>query len=202
MSEPTTDTLPDAPPPTDAPPDGGKSFSQADVDRIVSERLARAKSSPPPDYDQLKAAASELEQLKAAQLSETEKLQKRAEAAEAKAAEAASRAQGALRRAAIVAAAQRAGAVDPDAVVALLDQSSVTVDDDGTVTGAEEAVKDLLKAKQYLVGKTPTPAPGGADGGPRGKAPTSITKESLKAMTPQQIAALPQAEIDRVLAGN
>ena len=198
------DPTPD-PAPTPDPPAGEKTFTQADLDRIVAERLARAKAQPPADYDQLKAQAAELEALKASQLSEQEKLQKRAEAAEKAAQDAQDRANNALRRAAVVAAAQRAGAIDPDAVIALLDPSAVTIGDDGQVTGVDEAVKALLDSKQYLVGKPPTPVPGGADGGVRGSGPSAITRESLKAMTPQQIATLMQtnpAEVNRALAEN
>ena len=106
----------------------------------------------------------------------------------------------ALQRAAVVAAAQRAGAVDPDAVFALLNKSAVTVGDDGSVTGADDAVKALLADKQYLVGKTPTPTPGGADGGPRGVPPWTINREDLAKMTPEQIDAAHRAgQLDHLL---
>lgn len=183
--DPDPNTPPPVAPPADPP--GDKSFTQADVDRIVSERLARAKSAPPPDYDDLKKAADELQALKASQLSDQEKLQQRAEAAEKAAQVAQQRANNALKRAAVVAAAQRAGAIDPDAVLALLPSSAVTVGDDGQVTGVDEAVTELLAAKQYLVGKPTTPTPGGADGGPRGKSSGTISREDLRNMTPEQI---------------
>lgn len=55
---------------------GGKpenqTFSQADVDRIVRERLGRERSSKA-DYDDLKAKAAELDKLRDAQASESEK---------------------------------------------------------------------------------------------------------------------------------
>jgi len=180
--DPTTD------PTTTEPPAGDKSFTQADVDRIVAERLARAKTTPPADYEALKAAKEKLDALEAAQQTETEKLQLRAEAAEKAAQAAQERAAGALKRAAVVAAATRAGAVDPDAVFALLDPSAVTVGDDGQVTGVDDAVKALLETKQYLVGKPTTPTPGGADGGPRGKQAGTISREDLKNMTSTEIA--------------
>lgn len=37
-----------------------KTFTQDEVDRIVKERLARAKATPPSDYEDLKKAAAEL----------------------------------------------------------------------------------------------------------------------------------------------
>jgi len=192
------------PPVAPAPNEPPKSFTQADVDRILADRLARAKAEPPADYDQLKAAAAELEKLKNDQMSETEKLTKAAALADERARAAEEKATNALMRAAIVSAAQRAGAVDPDAVLALVDRSTVKVGDDGQVTGVDEAVKALLDTKQYLVGKAPTPTPGGADAGPRGSGPSGITRESLKAMTPQQVAQLMTtnpADVTRALAG-
>jgi hypothetical protein len=161
------------PDPAPAPPAPDRTFTQADVDRIVAERVARAKTEPPADYAQLQAAAKKLADIEAAQLTETERLTKALAEADAKATASDERARNALQRAAVVAAAQRAGAVDPDAVVALLDRSAVTVADDGTVTGADDAVKALLAEKLYLVGKPPTPTPGGADGGVRPQPPAS-----------------------------
>jgi hypothetical protein len=46
--------------------------TQADLDRIIQERVARAK---PADYEDLRRAADELKALKDAQLTEAEKLQ-------------------------------------------------------------------------------------------------------------------------------
>lgn len=69
--------------------DGGKTFTQADIDRIVADRLARQKAQFG-DYDDLKTKAAELEELRKAQMtkeellaSELEAANKRIEAAEA-----------------------------------------------------------------------------------------------------------------------
>lgn len=146
-----------------------KSFSQADVDRIVRERLARAKAEPPSDYEDLKAKAAKLDEIEAASKTELEKAQEAARVAAEREKAALDRANVALRRSAVVAAAVKAKAVDPDAVFALVDPSQVTIGDDGQVTGAEDAVKALLEAKPYLVGSTQSA--GSADGGARGGAP-------------------------------
>ena len=206
---PTPPAAPATPPPATPPAapastDPPKTFTQEQLDQVIAERLARVKGTPPADYEQLKAAAAELEKLKTDQMSDTEKLTQAAALAEERARAAEERATNALVRAAVVSAATRAGAVDPDAVLALLDRSKVAVGDDGTVTGVDEAVKALLDSKQYLVGKPPTPLPGGADAGPRGAGPSAITRESLKAMTPQQVAQLMTsnpADVQRALAG-
>ena len=53
--------------------------------------------------------------------------------------------------------AQKAGIVDPDIIVKLLDRTAVKLNVDGTVTGVTEAVKSLAVEKPYLVGKPATP---------------------------------------------
>lgn len=63
-----------------------KTFSQADVDRIVADRLAR-ESKKYADYDELKAAKAELELRKQGELSEMEKLKAELDKAKAKTAE-------------------------------------------------------------------------------------------------------------------
>lgn len=182
--------------------DTAKTFTQEQVDKMIGDRLARAKTAPPADYADLQAAAKKLQELEAAQLTETEKLQKAQAAAEARATEAETKLRDATKRNAVYAAAQRAGAIDPDAVFALLDQSAVTVGDDGQLTGVDEAVKALLDNKQYLVGKSSPVTPGAADGGPRGKPAGSITRDQLSTMTSQQINdARLKGELDHLLKG-
>lgn len=48
--------------------------------------------------------------------------------------------------------AQKASVVDSDAVLQLIDRSTITLNDDGTVAGVEEAIKKLLESKPYLKG--------------------------------------------------
>lgn len=83
-------------------------------------------------------------------LSETER--KDAEIADLKKqnADLAHKATTATIRSAIEREAVAAGAVDPEAVYALLDKSTLEVGDDGQVKGAKAAVKALLDAKTYL----------------------------------------------------
>jgi hypothetical protein len=184
-----------APDPIDppAPAVDDRTFTQADVDKIVQERLARAKTSAPPDYDDLKAKAAKFDEIEAANKSELEKLQEALAAEQNKASAASERARRAAVRAAVVAEAQRAGAVDPDAVLAMLPEDAVTIGDDDQVTGADAAVKALLEAKPYLVGKPTRPVPGSANGGPRGDQPAQWTREDLKNKSPDQIEAARKA---------
>jgi hypothetical protein len=44
-----------------------RTFTQEQVDKIVQERLARAKATPPADYEDLKAKAARLDEIEEAQ---------------------------------------------------------------------------------------------------------------------------------------
>ena len=55
-----------------------KTFTQEQVDKIVQERLKRAKSEKPADYDELKAKAAKLDELEDAQKSELERITEQA----------------------------------------------------------------------------------------------------------------------------
>jgi len=50
-----------------------RTFSQDEVNKIVADRLKRAKVTPPADYDELKAKAARLDELEAANKSDLEK---------------------------------------------------------------------------------------------------------------------------------
>lgn len=156
----------DDPPPAEADPpinEGNpppRTFTQEDVDRIVQARLKQAE----PKYAELREKAEKFDRLEDENRSELEKAQEVARTAAEERDAAVSSANQALVRAAVVAEAAKQGAVDADAVFALLPKDSVTVDDGGQVTGAEEAVKALLDTKKYLAGETPA---GPGDGGAR-----------------------------------
>jgi len=64
-----------------------KTFTQEQVDRIVQERLARAKATPPADYEDLKAKAAKFDQLEEANKSDLEKANDAKARAEAEAAD-------------------------------------------------------------------------------------------------------------------
>lgn len=71
MPEETPPEPPENPPASKQ--DEGKTFTQADVDRIVADRLKRAESKFA-DYDDLKAKAGKLDEIEAANKSEADKL--------------------------------------------------------------------------------------------------------------------------------
>lgn len=89
MTQPDTQTPPDDDPTTGTQSDEGKTFTQADVDRLIADRLKRAK---PADYDEARKKAAEFDKLQEASQTEQERAakaaaetEKRAEQAEARA---------------------------------------------------------------------------------------------------------------------
>lgn len=146
-----------------------------------------------------KAAAARLAELEAAQLSELERANAAAADAIAKATAADERANRATISTAVTAAASAAGAINPAAVLKLLPADAVTLDGDNVV-GVEAAIKALVTSDPYLFGVKPKPPAGSGDGGARGGTPLAITREQLKTMSPQQVAALNPADIARAMS--
>ena len=148
-------------------PETGKTFTQADVDRIVADRVARAK---PDDYDEAKAA---LGREKAREEGEKTDLQKANETLTERTAERDS-ARDALKQASRITElrleALRQGA-DEEIVIALLKDSKAVTVSDGQVVGAKEAVSNLIDQKPNVkTGGTRTTA--GEFGGNDGKTVT------------------------------
>lgn len=143
--------------------DGGadKTFTQADVDRIVQERVARAKTTTPDDYEDLKAKAQKFDELEQANATELDKAKVAREKAEKERDDALAAVKESKLAAAVIGAAAKKNIVDPDAALALLDRSTLTLDAAGTPTNVDEALTQLLEAKPYLAA---------ANGGRRGNA--------------------------------
>lgn len=163
--EPAPEATPE---PTPEPAPADKTFTQAQVDRLIQDRLARAKK--PDDYDDLKKRAEEYDKLQDAQKTELQKAQERADKAEQTAAQRTQAADRRLIEAAVLAEASKQRAIKPEHLHKLINSESVTVGDDGQVTGAEEAVKSFLEANPEYVGNA-RPG-GGADLGARQGAPS------------------------------
>ncbi len=173
--------------------DGGgaaeRTFTPADVERIVKERLARAKTTPPEDYEDLKAKAARLAEIEESNKTELEKERDRAAKAEERANKIEAEAKETRLRAAIIAEAAKPGrnVVDTNDVIALLDRSTLTLDDQGVPTNIAEAMDSLLKAKPHLVA---------SDGGSRGDADqgarngggvTQLTAADVDRMSPEEV---------------
>ena len=131
---------------------GDKSFTQADLDRIVADRLAREKAKFG-DYEDLKRKAAEFDKGQQAQLSEQEKLKAELEAEKAKGSKATEAANQRMMKAELKlqAAAQGVPADRIAAVMKLADTAALTVGEDGEVVGADEAIKACLKANPFLL---------------------------------------------------
>lgn len=107
----------------------------------------------------LEALEADEAKRKEAELSEVEKADKRAKDAEARAAQLEQRWRDGMLRSAVTIAATQAQFYDPEDAYRLADLSQLTVDDDGTVTGVDEALRSLVKAKPHLVKTTTTTTP-------------------------------------------
>ena len=158
----------------------GKTFTQDELNRVVSDRLARERGKYA-DYDDLKKQAAKLQKIEDAQKSELERAQEARKAAEDAAKAATANADQRLMQAEFLAAAALAGVAHPEDAYALADKTAVLKGDNGALTGVNEAVKALVDAGRLVMSGRP-PAPnlnGGAGGGER----TSDKKLSL---TPEQ----------------
>lgn len=178
-----------------------KTFTQADLDRIVQDRVARERSKFA-DYDAYKDKATKFDDLEAANKSELDKAKDEAVSANAARDAALEAAKQMKLESVVMTEAAKQKAVDPAAVFALLPKDKVTVGDDGQVTGVEEAIKALLDEKKYLVG-TATTATGSGEGGARGgNLPAQLSREDLKSMTPDEIVkAKSEGRLKNVLEG-
>ena len=158
-TDPAADTdagEPTAPPATE--PAAGAPDLAADVAKWKA--LARKHES---DAKANREAAGKLAAIDDANKSELERALAAVQAAETRASEADQRVAGLARRAAVESAALKAGAIDADAIFALLPADAVTVDGD-QVHGVSDAIAALQAAKPHLFGVA-KPAPGSADGG-------------------------------------
>jgi hypothetical protein len=134
---------------------------------------------------------------KDAELSETDRLNKKLAEAEAAKQQALSTANERLIRAAFVAQAALAGAEFPNDAFLLAERAGVTIDDDGNVTGVAEAVKAIVESGRLpLKDKRRAPSLDAGAGGsqsPAGSKP-ALTEAELQVarrmgITPEQYAA-------------
>lgn len=163
MSEDTTGTgvqatppVPPAgqvpPPSASTPPTGPQTLEEAlaiiekerkerqDANREAQTHRSRLRELETADEERKKAAMSEQERIVA----------ERDELAKAKA-DLESQLQAVKVKTTVMSVATQAGAIDPDAVYALLDHSALEFKTDGTPKNADALVKALLEAKPYLV---------------------------------------------------
>jgi hypothetical protein len=136
-------------------PDEGKTrtFTQAEFDRVMGQRLASERSRFA-DYDDLKAAKTELDEIKAKNASELD--QAVAKAKSEGISEATTRADQRIVAAAARALAAAANFHDPKDAPRLLDLSKVKVNADGEPDeeAIEALIKDAADKRPYLVKAT------------------------------------------------
>lgn len=137
--------------------DVGKTFTQADVDRLMAQRESRDRDKLRKELEPELRAKLEAE-AKTAALKEQEQFKPLYEAEQAKAAKAeadlaaqAELARDRLLRAEVRVAAAQLNVVDPTDAYRLLDVAAVTYDDAGEPTNVEALLKALVEAKPYLV---------------------------------------------------
>jgi hypothetical protein len=161
--------------------------TQEEVDAIVQKRLARQKGKYS-DYAELQEKAKELDDLKEAKKSETEKLQSKLDKANAERDAALSTADTTLITATFIRVASQLGVKHPEDAYNLADRTAVMIEE-GKVVGVEEAVKALVKdGRLPLVGKPKAP---GLDGGAGdGERSTDIPK-----LTPEQKEAADKMKV-------
>src|SRR5436190_4503809 len=156
---------------------GNGSFTQAQLDAIVRDRLARERDKYK-GFDDIKRKADEYDKVSESNKTELEKAQGKAEEATTKATQAEAKMRRALGGAAIISEGSKQGARDPSLLVRLIDVDSLEISDDGEVKGAAEAVTALLASHYYLKGGGYTAS---GDGGQR-------TSAGLPTFTRDQIA--------------
>lgn len=182
-------------PPKDPPKKKGASSQGDDDDEDFDkaramETIRKLRASEKERAAELKAgreAAAKLKELEDKDLGEKERLQKQLDEANARATKLEAQHREIRLHSEIERAARKLGAVDEEAVIALLDKGQLELDDDGKPTNAEKVVKDLLEKRSYLKSdgtKTkgePIPnTPRGGGNGAGGSERVEKTKEELR----------------------
>jgi rhamnose utilization protein RhaD (predicted bifunctional aldolase and dehydrogenase) len=183
---PASDGAPAPVKPTPTPA-AERTFTQAELDAHIAERLGREKAKFS-DYDKLKADAKRLADIDAANLTAQEKADKRVKDAEAERDAEKAKNQTTVIKYAVKDAARDAGALYPDAVYRLLDIAAVEYDDKGNPTNIDKLVK-ALKATYPAMFAQPTTPGGPGPLPPAGSLPLgAITHEDrLKQSVPTRI---------------
>lgn len=148
-------TPPTAPAATPAVGENTSTFDISKLDKTAWEQIYQSDRfkeliEVKNEYKQLKAEKAEREKKELEQKGEYEKL---AQLAQKERDEARTEAQKLRLDTAIERAAIRAGAVDPDAVLALINRGTIKLDEAGNPTGIQEAIQALQTEKAYLFGK-------------------------------------------------
>lgn len=177
--------------------EAGKTFTQEELDAIVQHRLGRERTKFS-DYDELKAKAEKLDEIETASKSDLEKAQMERDEAKAERDKLLQTSTADKVKAAAIAELAKQGVKNAEAAFRALDTTGLTVSDDGTVSGVEDAVTSLLAEVPAFVGGGQ--GSGNADLGARGSAPDLMTQAQYDALPPaEQHAALMSGKIAHLL---
>lgn len=154
-----TQAAPVAAPPTPDALNTVVKFTQADLDRIIAERLGRVESKYA-DYADLK---KKVEDAAAANKSELEKAIEKANKAEARQKEIETQTRERVITAEAKAIAAELGFTKPDKAIKLADLSKAKYEEDGTVSGVREALEVLSKEMPELLNKKGAPNTGASN---------------------------------------
>jgi len=184
--------------------------SQADTPDTDADAGASDQPTETISLDEAKKLRKELQQLRRernelatfkkeredAEKTEAERLQSERQAFEAERQAFANERKQARTASAVEAAARKLGFRNPAKAFRLLDEDDLGIEEDGTPSKAEEALKALAAEEPYLIGGT-TGSPTNPDKSGKG---STLTIEKLRSMSAAEIAKLPKAEVDAVLA--
>ena len=137
-------------PPADVTPKNteeptSKTFTQAELEALLAERLRRERQKYA-DYAELKRAAEELQALKDAQKSEAEKLARLEQEYQAER----ERRRAVALQAKVMAIAGKLGAVDPQDANFIMATQAIDPDSDGADSDIQKAIEGLKATKPYL----------------------------------------------------
>lgn len=158
-----------------------RTFSQSELNAIVQDRIARERGRFA-NYKELETKAAEYDKLEAERMSEVERATNEATASRDRAEKAETALKSERLRNAVYTGSIKAGVVDPDAVLALIERDSL-IDSDGNPSGIDDAIAALLEAKPYLRANTnPAKPVGNIGNGTRADTATSggFTRSQLK----------------------
>lgn len=172
-------------------PAGDKTFSQADLDKIITKRLAKEQSKWKSELDEVQRLAnlSDVEKLKAEKDEAITKAEARMKSANEK-----------LFKADFKSLANTLGIVDTDVALMLIDKTDLQ-NEEGEVDMAalKTSLETLITNKPYLKGvaqQNPIPF---LPGSPAFKNSGTLTKDQLKKMTAEQISKLDFALVTAAL---
>lgn len=122
-----------------------KTYTTDEINKIIEKRLSRERK---------KIAKEFNEKIERKNLDENERLKLEKADAERKAQETLNHANNRLIKSEIISKAATYGVIDNDAVYALIDKSDIEIDENGNISGVDDALKTLLEKKSYLIKKT------------------------------------------------